>query len=531
MISRDHFDDTSNVEEINNIIKITSKYQRIPIQSLIKKFLFIINYSKDFDFSETSYSKIKESLMKHINGLDENAFKDINVTICNALNYKYYLSYSKYFNSIDILLKKEEKHYQRDKLNFQQFKVFNKNPGKFEKYFLEKLEKKLQIVFDKKVKQISSTKIELEIDESVHNNLKLNEYSFNEKQKNDIKTILSYAKINLENCKYKKESNSSIFNQDLLQKLYPSKEDANTELKNIVDSNLDILSEIFPNNDNNNTIPRETPVSKEITSETENKLSEFKREIEEKIENIKSMSYEKKVPNVLENCMNEIIKCFEDLKIDIEQNYRREKWDVIHKRFSNKLYTEISNQKKNISQIIDELSTNIKDCCNEVFQAMKNYKNIFGNEFKFIQLKNFISNSLGEQNNFLEAISHIVNDIISESKFASSWKNSESFLEYIRCLFSVKASELKSIDFDIKTIRERLGNFKEILSELTLEYFDYVLNIIDIEKNVSINNLEKETKIKNEEDKKKWKELCKEFEKIETTIKNFINYYDLTGNV
>lgn len=356
-------------------------------------------------------------------------------------------------------------------------------------------------------------------------------YSFNDKQKNNIKTILSYAKINIENYKYKKESNSSIFSQDLFEKLYTSKEDANTELKNIVDSNLDILSEIFPNNDNNNTTPRETPVSKEITSEPENKLSEFKREIEEKIENIKSMSYEKKVPNVLENCMNEIIKCFEDLKIDIEQNYRREKWDIIHKRFSNKLYTEISDQKKNISQIIVELSTYIKDCCNEAFQAMKNYKNIFGKEFKFIQLKNFISNSLGDQNNFLEAISHIVNDIISESKFASSWKNSESFLEYIRCLFSVKASVLKSIDFDIKTIRERLGNFKEILSELTLEYFDYVLNIIDIEKNVSINNLEKETKIKNEEDEKKWKELCKEFEKIETTIKNFINYYDLTGNV
>ena len=149
--------------------------------------------------------------MKHINGLDENAFNDINVTICNALNYKYYLSYSKYFNSIDILLKKEEKHYQRDKSNFQQLKIFNKNPGKFEKYFLEKLEKKLQIVFDKKVKQISSTKIDQVIDQSVEKIFKTNNYSFTKQEIDNVKLILSYCQSNLENCKFKNESNVKHF--------------------------------------------------------------------------------------------------------------------------------------------------------------------------------------------------------------------------------------------------------------------------------------------------------------------------------
>ena len=50
MISRDHFNDKNNVKQLNSIIENTSKYQGIPIQSLIKKFLFIINCSKECDF-------------------------------------------------------------------------------------------------------------------------------------------------------------------------------------------------------------------------------------------------------------------------------------------------------------------------------------------------------------------------------------------------------------------------------------------------------------------------------------------------
>ena len=36
------------------------------------------------------------------------------------------------------------------------------------------------------------------------------------------------------------------------------------------------------------------------------------------------------------------------LKKDIEQNYRKEKWEVINKRFSDKFNAEILNQKNNI---------------------------------------------------------------------------------------------------------------------------------------------------------------------------------------
>ena len=171
MTTRDHFGDKNNVKQLNSIIEKTSKYQGIPIQSLIKKFLFIINCSKECDFSENSYSKIKQSLLNNINGLDENASKDINISLYNALNYEYYLSYIKYFSSIDILLKTEEKNYQKDKSDFYQLKTPN-NPGKFEKYFIKNLEKKLLIIFNKQVKQISSTKIEQVSNESVEKFLK-----------------------------------------------------------------------------------------------------------------------------------------------------------------------------------------------------------------------------------------------------------------------------------------------------------------------------------------------------------------------
>ena len=122
MVSRDYFDDKSVIEKINSIIKITSGYQGISIQSLIKKFLFIINPSKDLDLSENSLLRQKNSLSRKIRGLNENSNKDLNVTFFNALFYKYYLSKKKYFSSINFALKKEEKHYKKDKESFQEGK-------------------------------------------------------------------------------------------------------------------------------------------------------------------------------------------------------------------------------------------------------------------------------------------------------------------------------------------------------------------------------------------------------------------------
>jgi len=154
-------------------------------------------------------------------------------------------------------------------------------------------------------------------------------------------------------------------------------------------------------------------------------------------------------------------------------------------------------------------------------------------------LKYFISKRLGEKNNYKNAIFYIVNDILSESKSATSWKNTESFKEYIKCLFSDKAYLLKTIDFIKIKADERLKNYRRNITNLIQEYLEIMSNKIDTERNITINYLQEQIEYeykKNKElleqrleevgeKKKKWKILCEEFVNLEEKIKQIFKYF------
>ena len=548
MVSRDYFDEKSVIEEINNIIKITSGYQGISIQSLIKKFLFIINPSKNLDLSENNLLRHKNSLSSKIHGLNENANKDLNVTFFNALFYKYYLSKIKYFSSINFALKKEEKHYKKDKESFQQGKKLI-DPGKFEKYFLKKLKDILNPTFEKDLKEISSTEIDKEINETVDKAFEVKEYSFSQQDLKNIKLILSYAKINLEKCKYIIESNFDNFRFYLFAHITTSKYDADFEFKKSIENNLDNLKKIFHND--NNLKSGEAPVYKQMKNDADEQLKKFKNDISQKIKDIKLDKSEKDVPKIFEECIENLMSCLKNLSGRIEQDLQKEKWNEVLTKFENTFKEKINIQKEKIITTLEDFSECLKKHYNEAFQIINNFKNNPGDNFQMDDLKIFISNKLGERNDYKEVISNIVNDILNESKNVTNWENSSGLFDYLKCKFSDKAYLNKTTDFIIKNASERLKEFRKILSKHIEEYMKRILDKINIEEITLINNLEEQKRIEDNENrtnqelndaerkkyekrikeyaemKQKWNLLCQEYEKLEELIKNSIKNKNL----
>ena len=254
--------------------------------------------------------------------MNNNAIKDLNATFFNALNYEKYISKKNYFNSINNLIEKEEKYHQKELEDFQKGLKTN-NPAKFEKYLLKKLKDNLKETFEQDLNKIKKIEIEKDIDEQIENTPKFKEQPNNKQDLQDIKLILSYTAQNIEKCKFNNESNFSNFKFYLFALLITSKNDAENEVKKIIGNNLDNLKKIFYIDYKRQL--GEAPVYKEIKNIANIKLNIFKREITEKIKDIKMKILEYNVPKVFEESIETIIKCLTDLKSKIEIDLKSQK--------------------------------------------------------------------------------------------------------------------------------------------------------------------------------------------------------------
>ena len=196
-------------------------------------------------------------------------------------------------------------------------------------------------------------------------------------------------------------------------------------------------------------------------------MEKFKKEIQEKIDKIYSETVHKDISEVFEKCLTAITNHFGNLRNEVETKLKGSNWEKINNNFSDKLLKEINTQKNIIVSKLESLSDNLKKDYEETYEIINNYKKSSNNKLKSNNdLKYFISKRLGEKNNYKNSIFYIVNDILSESKSATSWKNTESIKEYIKCLFSDKAYLLKTIDFIKIKADERLKNFRRNITNL-----------------------------------------------------------------
>ena len=186
---------------------------------------------------------------------------------------------------------------------------------------------------------------------------------------------------------------------------------------------------------------------------------------------------------------------FDNLRNEVEQKLKGNNWTEINDNFAKKLQKEIKEQKNIIIPMLESLSDNLKKDYEESYEIINGIKNNSKNKMNIYELKNFISIRFGEKN-YKEALLYIVNDILSESETATSWKNTQSFREYIKYLFSDKAALIKKIDYIIEKTNERLNHFIKIITDLIQQYLETMSNNIEIEKNIVINKLEEQKKLK-----------------------------------
>ena len=186
----------------------------------------------------------------------------------------------------------------------------------------------------------------------------------------------------------------------------------------------------------------------------------------------------------------------------------------------------------------DEIKTNYL----KSFEIINQFKTNSKEEHKFKELKIYLSNKLGEKNNYKEAFDNIVTDIVSNSRTATDWKNSSGFFDYLKSKFFDEAYLNKTIDYIISNSSKRLESFRKNISNLIDEYKVDIITKIDIEKNNISNFLQKEVekeelknknnkklnevyeakKKENEKSKEKWNEICEKYNEVKTKIKNIL---------
>ena len=556
MVARDHFEDKENVEKINGLLEKTSKYQGISTQALVKKILFIINNSQNMDTSEQSLQKKKNSLIKNINGLTENVNKDINITFFNGVSYQYYLEKKYLFSNLTYLFNFVRQNHLKDYESF--LKGFKQNcERKFENYFTRFLKDNLKTIYS-----INANKIDIEIDKKISDSIDLfiakNKYSFKEKDIVEIKKIITYCKDNIEQCKYINDSNFLNFRFYLYARIMICKYESDNDLRKLIENKLDNLDKIFYNEENLEV--GMVPVYKEITNDSKVKLEQFKINLDNKIKDFIIDKSTNDVPKILYDSIFKVNDVLKNLKNDIDGKLKqKKKWKEIQDEFENALQTTVQNQKTLIIDTLEKCSYQVKTHSNEAFKMINEFKTNPEDNYKFDELKIYISNKLGEKNDYKEAIDNIVNDIIANSRTSTNWKNSSGLFDFLKSKFSDKAYLNKTIEFMISDALDRLNSFRINIANLIEQYLSDILNKILTEKinivniltekirmkeieNMEIekeNQLEKEKyekfKKELEEKNKKWKEICQEYNTNKILINNIftepeINLETSTGN-
>ena len=90
----------------------------------------------------------------------------------------------------------------------------------------------------------------------------------------------------------------------------------------------------------------------------------------------------------------------------------------------------MNKQKEKIIKTLKDFSDNLKNNYNKAFQIINKFKNDFRDKYEFEGLKNYISNQLGEWNDYKEAIADRVTDILSTVSSMTNLENSTGFFDF-----------------------------------------------------------------------------------------------------
>ena len=540
LVARDHISGEEEIEKINDLLSKISEYQGISISALCKKILFIINNSQNSDISEKSLLNHKSKLIKNITSLEKDKIiQDINITFFNGGFYEYYLENKYYFTNLEHMFesRKEEHLIKLEKLRKG---YLTSCDNKFESYLVNDIKNNLKSIFNMNPSDVDEKTTDQESSEVIDAIIKKKNYKFKPKELKDIKKIIAYCRQNIEQCKELNLSNFLNFSFYLIATITNCKHDSVDEFKNLIEDKLSDLDTIFHSQEYFIKLPEQ----KEISYYFKEKLDAFNKDIDNSKDVIlRIIKNDYDIPHILEKCIDSIKSVLNNLKNEIQSNLKQKKsWKDIQREFETTFKSTVEDKKKNIVENLEKCSDEIKTNYLKSFEIINQFKTNSKEEHKFKELKIYLSNKLGEKNNYKEAFDNIVTDIVSNSRTATDWKNSSGFFDYLKSKFFDEAYLNKTIDYIISNSSKRLESFRKNISNLIDEYKVDIITKIDIEKNNISNFLQKEVekeelanknnkklnevyeakKKENEKSKEKWNEICEKYNEVKTKIKNIL---------
>ena len=496
----------------NNIKKMMDKlfidisgYRGITSEAFIKQILFIVNSDKSQEISDKTLLQAKRDIISiskkdQDNKNVEERLKDIKVCFFNAKYYEDYINVLRYYKEPRNLIETEFNEYLQLKRKVLTGLLDTIKGGTFPKYLIAKLKDKISkdINGDKgfKEKDVNPNEIvEKEVNKAVIDN-SLN-FKFSKKELNLIIKYISFGYENISDSILKKESKYDNFKNFLEKNINRAKQEKDKNINNNLLNCFKILDDVFE------VSPQtrfgkcaDEPVAKVVKPHVQEDLNNMKLEIERYLNLINNEFVKNDIIKILDSCALSITNTLTKEKSDIINNLKNKKWSVIQKGFEDIFQKETRELKSQLLTTLKEASKNIKNYYDQCYNKLDQFY-LKANERKSILYENYISNSLGGNNNIEESLEQLINDIIKGSKTATDWKNSDGFWSWLGSKVFDDNYLNKIIDYILKNSTPKIKTFSDTIKN----YVNSFKTMINDEIKSSKGRVEKEMEERKEKER------------------------------
>ena len=489
-----------NAKRILDSIFQQAKEQKNKLSSqFIKSCLFVMNNDINQTSSQNDIDKAKTDIRNIIKGVDE---KDINLCFFNAKYYFNYCSnYNYYFNWNNSFSNEFENY------NELRNRIFT-NPGgieltlnnKFSDYLLNNLVKKVK-QFDIKISK------DQKIDENIQNEVnksfdEIVEYEKieNQEYKNKVMKILSFCRENINQLKTLKESNINEFIRSFISQINYVNNCTQDELRDNMENVISILDTFFGRD-----FTERKKDLKEI-DEFVNKTTNIRKAIESLINENKV-----KITSMEKTYKENVNKALSEKKSNLVNLLSTQKYQEILEEINKEMLNNIGDLNKQIQDFLnynDTESSKIIKEVSDIVNAFDEEKNKTISISK-IEFKNYITKKIGNEEKDLG--NQIFEEIKNTCEGLHNIYAKKGFKEWFCSLFSDKSYLQNIIDMLVDTFSKKIDYILKIISTESNNYLNEASRTIEL-------NINSATLSFNDEQLKKWKDLCDSYQKTREII-------------
>ena len=465
----------------------------------IKSCLFVFNNDEEQKTSQDELNKAKEDIKILISKDIED--EDINLCFFNAKFYHNYCNNYNFFFNLQDTINKQYKKYLEDK-----YSVFVwpndkhiKPDNSFHDYFYDILYTKVKADFDQKItnKEI----IENEVEKIIRPNLnQIKEYenlNISTQKEKKILQLLSFARRNIKTLKTLEESNVEEFKNVFNKQIKYINDNKQLELKEQIDGVISSLDMYFKRDFSE----RKKDLKK--ISIFESKIKDIKFEF-----NALLSSNENEIKSIVENYKKNVTNSLKAKKSDLDKLLENKDYTEILGEINKEIKSNLKGLDEIIKNFIDKNNSQSKTILTRAREIIYEFAGKYAFEIKE-NLKEFISKKLGNKKKSLEK--EVFNEIIDSCESLGEIFSQKGFKDWFLSLFSNISYLENIIDMVIDSFKSKIDYNLNLIKEKAKIYLNNYFHSID--NWISIVTLEF-----NDEELKRWKDLCQSYDKTREKI-------------